>query len=174
MRRLITLILLLSLLSISSQSAFAQVADSAAQPAVAAAQPAASAASLLPTRLAVSQAPRISTTTTVAVVLYLLILGYLGFLGYRKSKTAEEYLVAGRSVHPYIMALSYGATFISTSAIIGFGGFAGMFGMSLLWLTFCNIFIGIFIAFVFLGGPTRRMGHQPRRPHLPGTPRQAI
>jgi SSS family solute:Na+ symporter len=35
-----------------------------------------------------------------------------------------------------------------------------MFGMSLLWLTFLNIFVGIFIAFVFLGGPTRRMGHR--------------
>jgi SSS family solute:Na+ symporter len=33
-----------------------------------------------------------------------------------------------------------------------------MFGMSLLWLTFCNIFVGIFIAFVFIGGKTRRIG----------------
>jgi solute:Na+ symporter, SSS family len=29
-----------------------------------------------------------------------------------------------------------------------------------LWLTVCNIFIGIFIAFVFLGGPTRDLGHR--------------
>jgi SSS family solute:Na+ symporter len=28
------------------------------------------------------------------------------------------------------MALSYGATFISTSAIIGFGGAAGQYGMA--------------------------------------------
>src|SRR5512146_2730476 len=58
------------------------------------------------------------------------------------------------------MAMSYGATFISTSAIVGFGGVAALFGMSLLWLTFLNIFVGIFIAFIFLGGPTRRMGHR--------------
>jgi SSS family solute:Na+ symporter len=32
--------------------------------------------------------------------------------------------------------------------------------MSLLWLTFLNIFVGVFIAFVFLGGPTRSMGHR--------------
>jgi SSS family solute:Na+ symporter len=43
---------------------------------------------------------------------------------------------------------------------VGFGGVAGLFGMSLLWLTFCNIFIGIFIAFVLLGGPARRIGHR--------------
>jgi SSS family solute:Na+ symporter len=57
------------------------------------------------------------------------------------------------------MAMSYGATFISTSAIVGFGGVAGLFGMSVLWLTVCNIFVGIFIAFVFLAPPARRMGH---------------
>ncbi len=95
----------------------------------------------------------------IVVLVYLLVVGYLGYLGFRQTKSATDYLVAGRQVHPFVMALSYGATFISTSAIVGFGGVAGMFGMSLLWLTFLNIFIGIFIAFVFLAGPTRRMGH---------------
>jgi SSS family solute:Na+ symporter len=94
------------------------------------------------------------------VLIYLFITAYLGWLGYRGTKTTTDYLVAGRKTHPFIMALSYGATFISTSAIVGFGGVAGQFGMSLLWLTFCNIFVGIFIAFVFLGGPTRRLGHR--------------
>jgi SSS family solute:Na+ symporter len=58
----------------------------------------------------------------------------------------------------FIMAMSYGATFISTSAIIGFGGAAALFGFSLLWLTFMNIFVGIFLAFVLLGKRIRRMG----------------
>jgi len=90
---------------------------------------------------------------------YLIAVMVLGFYGYRKTKTATDYLLAGRGAHPYIMALSYGATFISTSAIVGFGGAAAFFGMGLLWLTFLNIFVGIFIAFVFFGKRTRRMGH---------------
>jgi SSS family solute:Na+ symporter len=94
------------------------------------------------------------------VLIYLFITAYLGWLGYRGTKTTADYLLAGRKTHPFIMALSYGATFISTSAIVGFGGVAGQFGMSLLWLTFCNIFVGIFIAFIFLGEPTRRLGHR--------------
>ena len=97
---------------------------------------------------------------TLVIVLYLMAIAYLGWLGYRRTQTASDYLIAGRKAHPFIMALSYGATFISTSAIVGFGGVAGMFGMSLLWLTFLNIFVGIFIAFVFLGGRTREMGHR--------------
>lgn len=94
-----------------------------------------------------------------AVLVYLFLTAYLGWLGYRGTKTTADYLLAGRKAHPMVLALSYGATFISTSAIVGFGGVAGMFGMSLLWLTFCNIFIGVFIAFIVLGEPTRRMGH---------------
>lgn len=104
-------------------------------------------------------AQTVSVWDILVVLAYLLIVVYLGFLGYMRTKTATDYLIAGRGVHPFVMAMSYGATFISTSAIVGFGGVAGLFGMSLLWLTFCNIFVGIFIAFVFLAPRARKMGH---------------
>jgi SSS family solute:Na+ symporter len=95
---------------------------------------------------------------TVVIVVYLAVVAVLGIMGYRKTKSASDYLIGGRKIHPMVMALSYGATFISTSAIVGFGGNAGVFGMSLLWLTFFNIFLGVFIAFIFFGKRTRRIG----------------
>lgn len=95
----------------------------------------------------------------IAFLVYLFILTYLGYLGYKHTKTSADYLIGGRQIHPMIMALSYGATFISTSAIVGFGGAAGTLGMGLLWLTFLNIFMGIFIAFVVFGKRTRKIGH---------------
>ncbi len=97
--------------------------------------------------------------TIVILLSYLFATGYLGYQGYLHTKTASDYLVAGRNANPVVMALSYGATFISTSAIVGFGGVAANFGMGTLWLTVLNIFVGIFIAFVVFGNPTRRMGH---------------
>ncbi len=95
----------------------------------------------------------------IVIILYLALVSCLGFLGYKRTKNTTDYLIAGRDTHPFIMALSYGATFISTAAIVGFGGVAAWLGNSLLWLTFFNIFVGIFIAFVFLGNPTRKMGY---------------
>ncbi len=92
------------------------------------------------------------------VIIYLFIIGFLAYYGYRGTRTVSDYMVCGRSIQPYIMALSYGATFISTSAIVGFGGAAAVFGMGILWLTFLNIFIGIFIAFIYFGKRTRKMG----------------
>lgn len=94
----------------------------------------------------------------IIVVAYLCVIGYLGFRGFQSTKTATDYLLGGREAHPYVMAMSYGATFISTSAIIGFGGASAIFGMSLLWLPFLNIFLGIFIAFWLFGRKTRTMG----------------
>ena len=105
-------------------------------------------------------AQQVGLTEILIVLVYLLVVVFLGWLGYSRTKTATDYLIAGRKIHPFVMAMSYGATFISTSAIVGFGGVAGLFGMSVLWLTFLNIFIGIFIAFVFLAPYARRMGHR--------------
>ena len=96
---------------------------------------------------------------SIVVLIYLLMVGYVGYVAWRRTKSSEDYMVAGRNTHPYIMALSYGATFISTAAIVGFGGVAANYGFGILWLVFLNIIVGIFIAFIFFGKRTRKMGH---------------
>jgi SSS family solute:Na+ symporter len=94
----------------------------------------------------------------VTMALFAGVYIFLGYLGYRKTKTAEDYFIAGGKMGPLIVAFSYGATFISAVALIGFSGIASQYGLSILWLAFLNIFVGIFIAFVVYGLRTRRMG----------------
>ncbi|HOW04437.1 sodium:solute symporter family protein [Methanospirillum hungatei] len=96
--------------------------------------------------------------TIILVLVYVVITLVLGYLGYKKTIHAEDYLLAGRDSHPVIIALSYGATFISTSAIVGFGGVAANLGMGLIWLTVFNIGVGILLAFVLFGKKTREKG----------------
>ncbi len=96
--------------------------------------------------------------TIILVLVYVAITLVLGYLGYKKTIHAEDYLLAGRDSHPVIIALSYGATFISTSAIVGFGGVAANLGMGLIWLTVFNIGVGILLAFVLFGKKTREKG----------------
>jgi len=91
---------------------------------------------------------------------YIVLLFVLGYIGYKRTKEAEDYLVAGRKAHPVVIALSYGATFISTSAIVGFGGQAANLGMGLMWLTVFNIGVGILLAFVIFGKKTREIGNR--------------
>ncbi len=59
-----------------------------------------------------------------ATAVYAVIVFYLAWLGYKRTKCNADYMLAGRNIHPVILGLSYGATFISTSAIVGFGGYA--------------------------------------------------
>ncbi|PNX48022.1 MAG: sodium:solute symporter, partial [Thermoplasmata archaeon M11B2D] len=94
----------------------------------------------------------------VLMVIFAAVFIFLGYLGYKKTKTAEDYFVAGRTMGSLVIAFSYGATFISAVALIGFSGIASVYGHSILWLAFLNIFVGIFIAFVFYGLRTRKMG----------------
>ncbi len=99
-----------------------------------------------------------TVTFTVITAFYLLTIAYLGYLGYKKTKQSDDYMVCGRKISPLVLALSYGATFISTSAIVGFGGIAALYGMGITWLTVLTIGVGVFVAFVVYGKKIRRIG----------------
>ena len=45
----------------------------------------------------------LSLTGAVALLIYLFAIGYLGYQGYRQTKTASDYLVAGRNANPVIL-----------------------------------------------------------------------
>ncbi|WP_049796207.1 sodium:solute symporter family protein [Methanomassiliicoccus luminyensis] len=101
-----------------------------------------------------------TTVFAICAIVYLGVTMYLGYLGYKQTKGADDYMVAGRKVHPWIIGISYGATFISTSAIVGFGGIGAMYGLGVIWLTVLNIGLGILVAFILYGKRTRRIGQQ--------------
>ena len=94
----------------------------------------------------------------IFMALFAGVFTFLGYLGYKKTKTAEDYFVAGRKMGAVVVAFSYGATFISAVALIGFSGIASIYGYSIIWLAFLNIFVGILIAFILYGFRTRKMG----------------
>ncbi len=93
-------------------------------------------------------------------IVYISIMTGLAYYGYKKTSTKADYLVGGRNINPVVMALSYGATFISTSALVGFGGAGSIFGMGLLWLAFLNIVLGIFVAFAVFGTRIRKLSRK--------------
>ncbi len=95
----------------------------------------------------------------IIAIVYVFILVALSWYAYRGTKSASDYMVGGRSMNSVVMALSYGATFISASAIVGFGGMSAAFGMGLQWLCLLNMLVGVVIAFIFFGKKTRRIGY---------------
>lgn len=94
----------------------------------------------------------------IIVIIYIFLIAWFGYLGYRRSRNAADFLLGGRKTNPVIMALSYGAAFISASAIVGFGGYSATFGMGIQWLCVLNMFMGVIVAFIFFGRRTRQIG----------------
>ena len=96
----------------------------------------------------------------VMTVIFIIVTLLLGLYGYRNTKNNEEFLLGRNKTSPLIIALSYGATFLSASAVIGFGGQTAVHGMSLMWLCFLNLFLGLVVAFLVFGKRTRRLGRK--------------
>ena len=69
------------------------------------------------------------TIFAVMVVVFIAITLALGAYGHRNTKNNEEFLLGRNKTSPLIIALSYGATFLSASAVIGFGGQSAVHGM---------------------------------------------
>jgi len=94
------------------------------------------------------------------MVLFVAVTILLGLYGYRNTKDNEQFLLGRNKTNSLIIALSYGATFLSASAIIGFAGQAATYGMTFIWLCFLNLALGIFIPFAFFGKRVRRLGRK--------------
>lgn len=98
------------------------------------------------------------TVFSAMTVVFVAVTLLLGWYGYRNSKSSEDYLLGRNKSNSVIIALSYGATFLSASAVIGFGGQAAVHGGALMWLCFLNLAVGVIVAFLVFGGRTRRLG----------------
>ena len=73
---------------------------------------------------------------TVSFALFLLAFTAIGALSARRSQTSpSDYLVASRSVHPWLVALSAVSTNNSGYMFIGLIGFAWREGLSATWIT---------------------------------------
>lgn len=95
---------------------------------------------------------------SIVAIVYLVAVCYLAYKGRKVMRIAPDHMIAGQERPTGVLGISHGATVIGTTAIIGFGGTAAVFGFSLLWTGFFSILVGVFIAFVFCGKRTRRMG----------------
>jgi len=94
------------------------------------------------------------------LIIFAAVTIFLGLYGYRNTKNNSEFLLGRNKTNPLIIGLSYGATFLSASAVIGFGGQAATHGLTVMWLCFLNLFVGLFIAFLVFGPRTRKVGRK--------------
>lgn len=88
---------------------------------------------------------------------YLLCLAAIGIITSRRVKNAADYTIGGRSIGPWLTAMSFVAAYFSSVVIIGGGGFGYRYGMATVWIGATNVLIGCTLAWIILGKRIRRM-----------------
>ncbi len=102
------------------------------------------------------------------LVVYLGILAVIGMVMSSRSKSAGDFAIGGRSVGPWVTALSFVAAYYSSVVIIGGGAFGWRFGLSTLWVGAGNVLIGTTLAWIVLGRRIRRFTANLDAMTLPG------
>jgi SSS family transporter len=96
-------------------------------------------------------------TYVVVLALYLAGLAAVGLVTSRRLKSSADFAIGGRSIGPWVTALSFVAAYFSSVLIIGGGGFGYRFGMATVWIGAANVLIGCTLAWIILGKRIRRL-----------------
>jgi len=112
----------------------------------------------------------VSTSAIHILVLavYMLALLVVGIVATRRTRTADDYHLGGRSVGSWVTALSYVAAYFSSVVIIGGGGFGYRYGMATLWIGGINVLVGCTLAWIVLGRRIRRFTERLGTMTVPG------
>ena len=94
------------------------------------------------------------------IILALFIAVLLGIACWEmfRTKTTGDFLLGGKTLGPWILAVSYGTTYFSAVVFIGFAGqFGWSAGFGGVWVGLMNALVGGTLAWLVLGKRTRRM-----------------
>lgn len=75
-----------------------------------------------------------STWYVIAIIIYLFAMLAIGFWSYKQTDEYDDYVLAGRGLHPFVAALSAGASDMSGWLLMGLPGALFLTGMSELWM----------------------------------------
>lgn len=94
--------------------------------------------------------------TYIMIAVYFLILLVIGYYGYKQSTgNLSEFMLGGRSIGPYVTALSAGASDMSGWMIMGLPGSVYSTGLSAMWITI-GLSLGAYINY-FVVAPRLRV-----------------
>jgi len=104
----------------------------------------------------------------LVLVTYLGMLAAIGVVLSGRSRSAGDFAIGGRSVGPWVTALSFVAAYYSSVVIIGGGAFGWKFGLATLWVGAGNVLVGTTLAWIVLGRRVRRFSGNLDAMTLPG------
>ena len=97
----------------------------------------------------------------IAIVAFTLICVLVGVWASKQASSVDGFVLAGRSMGPWLSAFAYGTTYFSAVIFIGYAGMFGWrIGMGSIMIGVGNAVLGCLVAWLVLAKPTRRMTHK--------------
>lgn len=95
-------------------------------------------------------------TDQIVITFFIYFIGMflIGIYAYLKTKNSEDYFLGGRSLGPWVTALSAGASDMSGWLLLGLPGYVFISGLDGIWLTL-GLLIGGWCNWLFLSKPLR-------------------
>jgi len=99
----------------------------------------------------------VSLTFAVVLALYTVVILAIGIAGFRKTKTEDEFLTAGRSIGPWVGGAVLAATQISAGTFVGTVGRHYGTGVSWVWI-WPGLWLGWLVSAIFVAPKLREFG----------------
>ncbi|MBQ2682945.1 MAG: sodium/solute symporter [Thermoguttaceae bacterium] len=94
----------------------------------------------------------------VLTAVFFLALLVIASWGMRRTQNTSDFFLGGRTLGPWVLAISYGTSYFSAVVFIGFAGQYGwLCGFGGLWVGLFNALVGGALAWLVLGRMTRKM-----------------
>ncbi len=108
----------------------------------------------------------VSTFLWIEFAIFLIIMIILSVYAARKTKTIEDFAISGANLGPYVLGLSFAATFFSAATFMGYPGYSYAWGYSNLWL-FLSLIVAAPLGIIAVGKRIRKINTSQKSLSLP-------
>ncbi|WP_020006292.1 sodium:solute symporter family protein [Salinicoccus albus] len=77
---------------------------------------------------------QVTLYTWIGFIAFLMLMFVIGYLSSKRMKTISDFATGGGSLGPYVLGLSFAATYLSAATFLGYPGWSYEWGLSNLWL----------------------------------------
>jgi SSS family solute:Na+ symporter len=105
----------------------------------------------------------------IVLVLYILVIAAIAYYSRNKSKTTDQFILAGRGMGGWMSAFAYGTTYFSAVVFVGYAGkFGSSWGLAAVWVGIGNALIGSYLAWKLFAKRTRNITNYLNVNTMPG------
>ncbi|MCL1854886.1 MAG: sodium:solute symporter family protein [Clostridia bacterium] len=102
------------------------------------------------------------------LLVFFMVTVFIGLYFRKRASSVDGFVLAGRSVGPWLTAFAYGSAYFSAVIFVGYAGqFGWKFGTAVTWIGLGNAFIGSLMPWVILGRRTRIMTNHLKSATMP-------